>query len=556
MSREISFASLAAPNAAWGPSDDVPQLLRFSDVPYAPFSKSDKLGKAADWNVDQAKEKEKTKQLYQRGQKDQYHAYGVYAASSFAAETADDREFSVVDKNATAASSTTTVLRGRLSRNQQRKPNTMASKLAGSGGYSNNNNKQSKPQYGNKQGNQNQQRRPYQTWGNKYDDKQRTREPSIKVKEGWTIVSEFEFSQLTKLTLEVGPGETVTSYGSLYPYNKKYERLNGSEAPLSIIDRNFYNPTASEDPVIQELASEQSGVTVYSTDKVVSQLMCATRSVYSWDIVVTKKGDKIFLDKREGSILDRITVDENSSSAPSDSLDSDINNASKLSLEAVFINSNYVASSINEGGAKRAFEHKSNPFVDEGEEDGPLLPRGYRYRKFMLPSSNPDEELLPIVIRTEVDAYDPSNNQLLSINTLNQYSPGTLDWKTKLNQQRGAILAAEMKKNNNKISKWSTEAILADIDTMKIGFVTRVNPKDNSKHVVVGDAQFKSTELAAQMNLSVSNGWGIVRSIINMIEPYSDSENEKFVILKDPNSPKVTIYKVPDNSSLDTADSN
>lgn len=29
-------------------------------------------------------------------------------------------------------------------------------------------------------------------------------------------------------------------------------------------------------------------------------LMCTTRSVYPWDIVVTVEGDKVFMDKREG----------------------------------------------------------------------------------------------------------------------------------------------------------------------------------------------------------------------------------------------------------------
>lgn len=29
-------------------------------------------------------------------------------------------------------------------------------------------------------------------------------------------------------------------------------------------------------------------------------LMCTTRSVYPWDIVLTREGDKLFMDKREG----------------------------------------------------------------------------------------------------------------------------------------------------------------------------------------------------------------------------------------------------------------
>ena len=29
-------------------------------------------------------------------------------------------------------------------------------------------------------------------------------------------------------------------------------------------------------------------------------LMCTTRTVYPWDIVLTREGDKLYMDKREG----------------------------------------------------------------------------------------------------------------------------------------------------------------------------------------------------------------------------------------------------------------
>ncbi len=41
----------------WGPS---PAMLpeKFRDIPYAPYSKADKLGKIADWSTPEQKEKE------------------------------------------------------------------------------------------------------------------------------------------------------------------------------------------------------------------------------------------------------------------------------------------------------------------------------------------------------------------------------------------------------------------------------------------------------------------------------------------------------------------
>ena len=40
---------------------------------------------------------------------------------------------------------------------------------------------------------------------------------------------------------------------------------------------------------------------VFATDVILSSIMCCTRSVHSWDIVVQKIGDKLFFDKRDDS---------------------------------------------------------------------------------------------------------------------------------------------------------------------------------------------------------------------------------------------------------------
>lgn len=47
--------------------------------------------------------------------------------------------------------------------------------------------------------------------------------------------------------------------------------------------------------------------TVFATDAILAALMCSPRSVYSWDIVVQKVGNKLFFDKRDAS-FDLLTV--------------------------------------------------------------------------------------------------------------------------------------------------------------------------------------------------------------------------------------------------------
>jgi translation initiation factor 3 subunit D len=79
-------------------------------------------------------------------------------------------------------------------------------------------------------------------------------------------------------------------------------------------------------------------------------------------------------------------------------------------------------------------------------------------------------------------------------------------------------------------------------------FVSRANPKTNDKHVVLGVVGWKPRDFAQQMNLSLSNGWGIVRTIADMC---LKREEGKFVLVKDPNKPILRLYEVPMSSFED-----
>ena len=65
----------------------------------------------------------------------------------------------------------------------------------------------------------------------------------------------------------------------------------------------------------RELAKKGVG-RVFATDSLITTLMCATRSVYSWDIIVERQGDFLFFDKRDGSNLDMLTGNHGLSRIP------------------------------------------------------------------------------------------------------------------------------------------------------------------------------------------------------------------------------------------------
>jgi translation initiation factor 3 subunit D len=59
---------------------------------------------------------------------------------------------------------------------------------------------------------------------------------------------------------------------------------------------------------------------------------------------------------------------------------------------------------------------------------------------------------------------------------------------------------------------------------------------------VLGVLGYKPRDFAAQMNLNIANGWGIVRTIVDMVLKMDDG---KYVLVKDPNKNVLRLYQVP-----------
>jgi hypothetical protein len=314
-----------------------------------------------------------------------------------------------------------------------------------------------------------------------YDKPTRNRDASVNVKADWKLLEEIDFNRLGKLNLETEDGEDVDSYGFLYSYDRSYDKpaVKSNERKLTALDRAAYNVTTSSDPVIQELA-EKDEATIFATDNILSMLMCSTRSVYSWDIVIVRQGNKIFLDKRDNAALDMVTVNENAADAPleaSEGSKDSINQPAALAEEATYINHNFATQVVLENH-KVEMAHE-NPFYNAAEETAPPASKAYKYRRFDLSTS--DEEPTYLIVRTELDAVQKNaisgDDQYVTVHALNEFdskaqgSGGALDWRTKLVSQRGAVVATEMKNNSCKLARWTVQSILAKADVMKLGYV-------------------------------------------------------------------------------------
>ena len=74
--------------------------------------------------------------------------------------------------------------------------------------------------------------------------------------------------------------------------------------------------------------------------------------------------------------------------------------------------------------------------------------------------------------RCEIDGVQEKEGQpeTLAIKALHEYTPfSTSDWRSKLDNQRGAVLATQYKSNGAKLARWTAAALLSNVDIMKIG---------------------------------------------------------------------------------------
>jgi translation initiation factor 3 subunit D len=175
-----------------------------------------------------------------------------------------------------------------------------------------------------------------------------------------------------------------------------------------------------------------------------------------------------------------VTVNENAVEPPlevAEGTKDQINTAGQLSSEATFIINNFAQQSLKESPSEKYEFPNPNPFNVEDEESETLASRGYRYRKFDLGSGD-DETPLTLIVRTEVDGVTKAasgEEQFVTIKALNEIDSKNLDWRSKLDSQRGAVVATEMKNNSCKLARWAMQSVLADAAFMKIGYPSLVS---------------------------------------------------------------------------------
>lgn len=366
------------------------------------------------------------------------------------------------------------------------------------------------------------------------------RQPSVAVQSDWNKVEELDLSKLTKnltASQDVPTAQDILWCGFLDPYNDAYDKVTSrAPPPLKRMEhKEFYPVTTTDDPVLEKFAIDGIGQ-VFCTDTVLAHLMTCTRSVYPWDLVIQKlAGGILFIDKRDNAQLDYLTVHETSHQPPTGE-DGSINSPERLGLEATIINQNFSQQILKSSGPRKKME-LPNPFFDPDDAEDGMEPASvaFRYRKFNLDAH------CTLVCRTELHGLI-KEEQYMTAFALNEYVNGNLSWREKIDSQRGAVLANELKNNSFKLAKWTAQSILAGADQMKIGFCSRSSPKNPYEHVILATQFYRPKDFATQITLAEGQMWAMMRMFISLLNKQPEG---KYVLLREPNKAALTLYQVP-----------
>jgi len=292
----------------------------------------------------------------------------------------------------------------------------------------------------------------------------------------------------------------------------------------------------TDDKIFLDLIEQDSDIvepTVYATDAVLSAILTVKNSVFPWDVRVTKMGSQIIFDqseKEKTSYIDMLTVNENTSG----NLPEEEKDLVRLCVEATNINKNFVNQTTK--GEEKTWASEKYDIEDLPER------KLYKYRKWVLDGK------FNVVTRSEIDSFTKTVNsegvegtQYLKVCSLNECDLNN-DWRAKLETNRGALTSTEFRNNSCKISKWICQAVLADVDTVKLGFVSRILSKDLTKHAVLLVETVKTATLIQAIGYKLKDNWSIMK---HLIETIMKQEDGTYALVKLPYKQSIRIYRIP-----------
>ena len=348
------------------------------------------------------------------------------------------------------------------------------------------------------------------------------RDPSIQPEASWRLLEEVEFSRLSKLSFAPEEPTVVSSNGSAPVIDAAFAKLTAKqERPLGVLEAAPQKtPSVLDDTGFDELIAKEDAASqiVISSDAVLSMLMCSVKTVVPWDIFITKHPrhrNVLVLDKRADSDLDAVLVNETKPDVFNEEKKDNINFYANLAIEASRINANLPT--LLTGGKTESMT---------------------RYVRWSL------GDRLVLIVRGAVNAAsDPSTPVLLRGLLEYDWGRGAMDWRRRLDGQKASVVAAELQNNNAQMSRWILSSVLLSVEQIKLAFLSRLNPRDRTRHAILGLHDIDPYELSNQMGVDLSNAFGIVKSFaLRFFEGDLQGVQSEVVVMRDAQKAMLRMY--------------
>ena len=437
----------------------------------------------------------------------------------------------------------------------------------------------------------------------KYIENPRPTIASIKKQESWIDITDIWFRETfedpnTKFVFKINGDEydnvsaprskKLKLAGNLHGVLTKYDARNGNQYKPELLDYerfsdfkyiSFNFKSAIQDPYILEFAN-RSNANIFTTENVMTSIMCCNRSKYSFDIVINKIGNKIFLDERS-KVLSVMSVDETSQHRPTKKgTFSKINWYQFLAQEATYINHVFTEQMVFHSNERYVQRLKPHPFLNEVNNSGSnamnkknknnkqqqqqqqigsnaqqsVSSKAFSYNQYDVTDN------ISVICRCSIDGYivrgtgsDSSQKKKdwVKIYALNQYDPNksrTTPWIKHLDTKDSSILYQEITNNNFKCARWAINAHLSDAKYIKLGFICRSDVHSTERHLIVGVKTYETDDfIKNKVRIrSVNEVWTIFAKFIKCIQ---DLEKDgRYIAVRDPLKQYIRIYKVSDDS--------
>lgn len=366
---------------------------------------------------------------------------------------------------------------------------------------------------------------------------------ALDVKEHWELVSTLEIKDVAASPAVVVPkAKDIQMAGHVRLYDASVvERSASAKTPIGLAvptgaPLDTMKRTLAQDAIMKALMDKKtSGPVVYSSDSVISALMACGTSVNAWDIIVTKRGDTLVLDSRTDSILDSVIVNETGTEPLPEDPES-INCAPQLADEATLVNTRFQEQVL---GARPVKVGATLPFAVKPEH-APIA-TAFRYRAFTLPGGDEEAEAPTLVVRCGVSGGNASK-QFVAVHAFTEFDSKYtgLEWRPRIDTQRGLLLANQFNNNSFKVTRWLAEAWLAGVAEMRFGYVSRTLVHDNSSHEILGVQRYTPAQLGTHIKIRESMLWGALNNVISTLRELPDGD---YIVYRAIEEPALQIYR-------------